>query len=107
MSKRNTIVVILIGLLLFTSNVFARKDDDDDDEQALARDLSKRGVILPLTTVVEKAQQLHQGKILEVELKRKSKRYRYEIEILDENGVVWEMEFDAVSADLIKLEKED
>jgi len=76
----------------------------DQDE---AQELRVQGAILPLQDILKSAQKLHQGRIAEVELKQLSNRYIYEIEIVDVNGQVWEMKFDAKSAKLLSQEQED
>lgn len=77
------------------------------ESQDRALELRKRGDILPLELLIQKAQKIHPGKILEVELKKKRERYLYELEILDRNGVVWELYFDARTGELLKSKRED
>jgi len=98
---------VIVFLVVMTPVCLASKEDHDDLDQAQARELLSQGRIAPLSNIIEKAQKIHQGKLLEVELKQKSRRYIYEIELLDKNGIVWEMYFDAKTAELLKVEKED
>jgi uncharacterized membrane protein YkoI len=77
-----------------------------DIDQATARQLSATGKILPLEKIHEKAKQIKSGKILETELEKKRGKYLYEIELLDENGIVWEVKLDAATGQLIKLEED-
>ena len=79
----------------------------DDIEQDEAQILRKQGVILPLQEIIQSAQRLHKGRIIEVDLERKHNRYIYEIELVDDNGQVWEMKFDASNATLISQEQDD
>ena len=76
-------------------------------EQEAVRSLTQQGDILPLEQILEAARQHHAGKVLETELEREDDRYIYEIELLDEGGTVWEMEFDATTGELLKQEQED
>ena len=101
--KLKQFIIIVILLLVFIPLAIADKDVD----QALARKLLDQKIILPLETLLEKAQQIHQGKLLEVELEQKNSNYIYEIEILDANGIVWEIYFNAASGELIKVIKDD
>jgi len=96
------LIAALLLILAATAN--AGRDQDE------ARELAARGVILPLSTILEKARQIHDGRVLEVELELEHERehggYVYELEILDAQGVVWELEFNAVSGELIERGKE-
>ncbi|UCE89914.1 MAG: PepSY domain-containing protein, partial [Pseudomonadota bacterium] len=77
----------------------------DDDHEA-ARVLVEAGDILPLDVILEKAQARYRGRVLEVELEREAGRHVYEIEIVDEQGVVRELYLDASSGELLKAEQE-
>jgi uncharacterized membrane protein YkoI len=78
---------------------------DDDSERA--RLLKQQGKILPLEQVISAAMAIKSGQILETELEEEDGRFIYELEILDESGQVWELELDAVTAELIELDNED
>ncbi len=71
------------------------------------RSLQQRGAILSLQQILERARRYHPGKVLETELQQKGERYIYEIELVDAQGQVWEMKFDAGSGELLKQEQED
>lgn len=92
----------LIATMLSIGNAIGSDDDHDR-----AHKLKQAGEILPLEQIIEKAHQHHQGRILETELEREDGRYVYELALLDDNGTVWEFEFDAKTGELIKQEKED
>lgn len=66
---------------------------DVDHEEA--RRLREAGAILPLESILEQARRAQPGKVLEVELERERGGYVYEIEVLDDEGAVWELELDA------------
>lgn len=84
-----------------------RQGHDSDHEQEEVRSLTQQGDILPLEQVLQAARQQHAGRILETELERDDGRYIYEVELLDDSGEVWEMEFDAATGELLKKERED
>jgi uncharacterized membrane protein YkoI len=86
----------LAGLLLLGVSLIAVGDDHDE-----ARELYQAGEIQPLETIVEQAQAQRPGRVLEVELETEHDRYIYELEILDPQGVVWELEFDARTGELL------
>lgn len=90
----------LAGSLPLTSPVFA----DDHDE---VRKLMQQGDILPLETILDKAQARHAGRAVETRLEEKHGKLVYEVEILDDKGEVWEMKFDARTGTLLKEEQED
>ena len=57
--------------------------------------------------ILERARRHHDGKVLETELEQDRGRYIYEIELVDRQGQVWEMKFDAGSGELLKENQED
>jgi uncharacterized membrane protein YkoI len=81
-------------------NIFA-----DDHENA--RKLVQSGEILPLERILENLKKRTNGRVLEVEIERKAGRLIYEIEIVDEQGVVKEFVFDASNGDLLNEKVED
>lgn len=72
-----------------------------------ARRLREIGEILPLATIIEKARQYKAGDVIEIELERESWGYKYELDILDSSGRVWELEFNATTGELIKMKLDD
>jgi uncharacterized membrane protein YkoI len=96
------VLSIVLAIFVIVSPLKAHADID----QATARQLSATGKILPLEKIHEKAKQIKQGKILETELEKKRGKYLYEVELLDEHGIVWEIKLDAATGQLIKLEED-
>jgi uncharacterized membrane protein YkoI len=45
--------------------------------------------------------------VIETDLDREMGRYVYEIEVLDAQGVVWEMDLDAKTGEVIKSKRDD
>ncbi len=74
-----------------------------------ARRLQAAGEILSFEKISGIARSIKPGDILEIELERnrKSRMYIYEVEILDAKGVVWELDINASTGELIKLEIDD
>lgn len=62
-----------------------------------------RGEMVPLAEVLADAQRRHPGQVLEVELEGDE----YEVEILGEDGVILELEYDARTGELLEIEVED
>lgn len=102
MTKTPKNIITLLITLLISFPALASENDHEE-----ARRLQQAGAILPLETIVEKAQAIHPGRILEVELETKRGQYQYEIELIDESGHVWEMKFDSQTGQLLKQELED
>jgi len=77
-----------------------------DWDVELARHLFEQGRILPLEQLLERAQRLRPGVPVEVELEtdRGSGAYVYEIEMLDREGALWSVAFDAETGQLIHLD---
>jgi uncharacterized membrane protein YkoI len=92
----------LLGLLL-AGQVSASHNADQDE----MRRLRASGAIVPLAQLVDDAQQRHAGRAIEAELKHRDGGYRYEIEILDEAGVVRELIYDAASGRLLEERTDD
>ncbi len=88
--------------LLFTANLVLA-----DSDHETARQLREAGDILPLETILQKIQSVHTGKVLEVELKKKHDRFIYEIELLDNNGKVWEFKVNPYTGEILQLKEDD
>jgi uncharacterized membrane protein YkoI len=103
-TMRSLLRIILAVLFLTVINSGIGLSEEDQDT---AKKLKEAGDILPLETIVEKARQDYPGRILEVELKKKKKQLIYELELLDETGVVWELTYDAKTGELIRKKSDD
>jgi uncharacterized membrane protein YkoI len=84
-----------------------RGDAYSSGEYDEVRSLQQRGAILSLQHILERARRYHEGRVLETELERKGERYIYEIELVDDQGQVWELKFDAGSGELLKEKQEN
>ena len=62
--------------------------------------------LLPLEEVIAKAKAQHEGQLIEAELKKLDGIDVYEMEIVDEDGKVWEMYYNAKSGELMKEPEE-
>ncbi|MCW8830612.1 MAG: PepSY domain-containing protein [Gammaproteobacteria bacterium] len=93
---------LLFGIVV-SSNALA----DDDLEQV--RELVKSGEIIPLEQLLKKVADEKQDKLrlLDVELEREKGRLVYELELVDEQGVVRELLFDAKTGAALGEEEED
>jgi uncharacterized membrane protein YkoI len=92
-------------------------EEDDEAEQVgeqhavrehdAVRAITQRGDILSLDQILRDARGQHAGRVLESELERKDGRYVYEVELVDDRGRVWEMQFDAGSGEVLKEKQGD
>ena len=95
---------IILGTLLLGGLIFSAQADFSHQQ---ARELVAGGEILPLQQILDRLEEEQPGRILEVELEQKHGGYIYEIELLDAQGRVWELEFNAENGELIEREQED
>lgn len=101
MGRLTTITLLAAALLALAGGASAESDHDR------ARRLRDAGDILPLETIIERVRSERPGRILELELKEKKERILYEVEMVDERGMVWELYFDARSGELLKSKQDD
>lgn len=99
--KNSFKIIISFLLVLLSIPTFA---DDDHDE---AKRLVESGDILALEVILKKAREIQAGKVLEVELETKKDKKVYEIELLNPDGIVFELKFDARTGKHLSTEKED
>lgn len=66
------------------------------------RELSRSGAIVPLERITAQVRARDIAHILEVELESEDGRYYYEVEALDDAGVVHKLKYDAGTGELIE-----
>lgn len=95
-----SMIILLTALVC----VLARAETDPDEIKRL-RDA---GEILPLQLIIDKLPALHQGeRLLEAELELlEDGRYVYELKTLSSDGTVWELQYDARTAEILKINGE-
>lgn len=98
--NRNVVSIMILMASLLVSQAQA------DIGAKQARILSAQNKILPLEQIITKVLAIKSGQIIEAELEEQDNGYSYELEILDENGIVWELEVDANTGELMEM-KED
>ena len=96
---RRALIFWFFLMLIFQHNAFARHD--------IAIKLESDGKVLALEKIVEKARQIHDGRVIEAEISTERNTYIYEVEILDEDGVLWDLKFNASDGQLIGSSKEE
>lgn len=63
--------------------------------------------ILSVEEILSKVRQDKPGRVVEVDLDRRGNRHIYEVEVIDENGVEWDLEYDARTGELLRSERDD
>lgn len=95
---------LLVGVLLAGSCAWA--DYPEHHDQDAIKRLRDTGAILPLEVILRRFRQTYgRGRLLEAELEIEQGRYVYELIILDENGTVRELEYDAQTGDFWRVEE--
>lgn len=70
-------------------------------------ELKQSGEILPLESILERVRELQPGRVIEIELEDDDDRYIYEMEVVDDSGVVWDIDVDARTGELLERERDD
>jgi uncharacterized membrane protein YkoI len=81
-------------------------DDDDHDKAIMEQKASAHGLI-SRDQAVEKALAAKNGKVTDVDLDHEWFGYVYEIELVDEAGVEWDIDLDAKSGEVRKIKRDD
>ena len=92
---------LTIVLALMSLPAPASGEDEGDLQQAIRRAV-QLGKIVPLEQIVGDALQRIPGRIIEVEVDLDEDEY--ELEVLDSEGVVWELDYRASTGELIDME---
>lgn len=86
----------MLSLVLLAPLAASASDHDD------ARKLSKAGTIVPLEQITAQVRSRPDIKdLLEVELESDAQGYYYEVEVVDDAGVVRKLRYDAATGKLI------
>ena len=95
--SRSSLPALLLGALVLLPGVAAAHDLSQDEALAL----TEQGRILPLPVFIEDALTRFPGRFLEAELELDDGRYIYELELVTRDRRVMELEYDAVSGELL------
>lgn len=98
--KRHSIISVLAGICLLAAGVAGT--DAFAQRHEFARDLKDSGQIVPLSRITERARRQFGGRVLEADLQERGGRYVYQIELLDGQGVVHQLEYDARSGERLR-----
>jgi len=74
------------------------------EDHERVKELKEAGEVMALEAILAKAQAQHPGRVIGTELEHEGGRYVYEVELVDPQGVVWELRFDGKSGALIETQ---
>jgi uncharacterized membrane protein YkoI len=80
--------------------------DSASDDHNTAKWLKDAGNIMPLAKILEAVTSLRPGRVLEVELRDEQGRPVYHVELVDAQGMVWYLRFDAMQGTLLRTQQE-
>lgn len=99
--------LVLLSLAVFTLLASPVRADDDAADHNLARRLVAEGQIRALAVIVEEVKVQVPGEMLEVEFESENGIYKYELKILRPDGKIQEVEVDARTGTILKVEDDD
>lgn len=94
---------LLLGVLSLLPALAVARDLSHDE----ALTLTEQGRIAPLQQFIDDALNRYPGRFLEAELELDDGRYIYELEVVTGDHRVMELEYDAVSGELLDVEEDD
>ena len=97
----------LLTLALLLAPVAAGGQSQIPPDFEFARDSVARGEILPLAEVLRRLQTSHPGRVVEVELEYSDQRLTYEVELVTTDGRLIEVDMNAATGEIVKLDEED
>lgn len=96
---KRTLLAIALPLAAFSAVATALADDDDHDRALQAL---RRGEVVSLRSILDRAAQDHPGDLIEAELEEEDGRTIYELKMLTPDGRILKLEYDARTGDLLK-----
>ncbi|GLK64412.1 peptidase (plasmid) [Paracoccus kondratievae] len=88
------------------AGVYSVQDSSTPDFE-FARAAVERGEILPLAVALKQLQETHPGQVTEIEMDQEDGLLIYEVELITTDGRLIEVEMDARTGTIIKLEESD
>jgi len=77
-----------------------------DDDEARDRAIAKAANLITPEQATEKALAAKAGTVTDIDLDRKWKNYYYEVEIVDADGIEWEVDIDAKTGKVRKIKRD-
>jgi uncharacterized membrane protein YkoI len=102
--KFTTLAMPLCALAIAAGAAPTRAQDADDRAEMQA--IAKAANLIAPELAVEKALAAKPGTVVDADVDRKFKKYYYEIEIVDAQGVEWEVDIDAKTGEVRRVKKD-
>ena len=102
MKTRFVPAMLIGGALVVAPAAFAQDADDMAEMQAA----SKAAGLIPPEQAIAKALAAKPGTVVDADVDRKFKKYYYEIEIVDAQGVEWEVDIDGKTGEVRRVKKD-
>ncbi len=103
----STMCCLVIAAAALMPYAPVRAGDDDARDQEMARRALLEGRIKSLAEITEIVKPKLPGTILGVELEIEKGRFIYEFDVVDQNGKLKEVDVDAATAEILKIEDDD
>jgi uncharacterized membrane protein YkoI len=100
---RSSISAMVLGLALGLSTALPAHADDDIQE---ARQIARMASLIDPDRAMEIALREKPGVMTDLDLDRERKGWAYEIEVVDAQGVEWEVELEAETGKVLKIKRD-
>jgi uncharacterized membrane protein YkoI len=100
---RSSLTAAALAAAIALAGTAAAQDAEDLAEM---QTMSKAAGLIPPEQAVAKALAAKPGTIVDADVDRKFKKYYYEIEIVDAQGVEWQVDIDAKTGAVRKVKKD-
>lgn len=77
----------------------------DSHDHEKARAALEAGQVLPLPTLLERLRRTHPAQVLELELEREGGRWIYEVKLLQADGQLLKLKFDAATGQVVQTRR--
>lgn len=108
LGQRMLVLLLIPALSILVTVEMARgcQEEGEDVSQDEVLHMTETGSIEPFPAILEKARGYREGKLLEAKLDCIDQRYVYEIDMLDHDGQIRALRFDAVTGRHLDLEED-
>jgi uncharacterized membrane protein YkoI len=95
-----------LAAAMLAGGAFALPAAADDDDTAEMRALSTAAGLISPEQAIEKALAAKPGTAIDADLDRKLGKYYYEVEVIDAQGVEWEVHLDATTGEVKRVKRD-